>query len=222
MLNNKGFVVSTILYTLLIAFLLFLGVLLSTFSSSTDIISNANSDLVNGNALRANQFIEKYSIKDLSDYNSDSDSSAYYNLFYNSSDPFKCISANSSDVGYKWYQKYEKDSNGKINPGGLKKLVPINSNILVKINSRYGTLYWPRDFTNGSNGNIVITCESNVDGIVGENCVVQDLSKLKDKVYTETINGEQVEKIEIAKIDMVIEDISKNQEIKIVVGDICR
>lgn len=55
MLNNKGFAVSTILYTLLIAFLMFLGVTLAMFSSSINIIGNANIDLINNTAFRAIQ-----------------------------------------------------------------------------------------------------------------------------------------------------------------------
>lgn len=45
MLNNKGFAVTSVLYTLLIAFLLFLGACLTQFSSSTKIFSKANTDL---------------------------------------------------------------------------------------------------------------------------------------------------------------------------------
>lgn len=97
MLNNKGFAVSTILYTILIAFLLFLGITLSMFSSSNSIISNANNDLVNGTVFRAVQ------VKD----------------------------NNKEGVcgkDYAWYQ--------------------MDNNILIKINSRYGIVYWPRDFIN--------------------------------------------------------------------------
>ena len=42
MLNNKGFAVSSVLYTLLIAFLIFLGVSLSMLSASNSLISNIN------------------------------------------------------------------------------------------------------------------------------------------------------------------------------------
>lgn len=47
MLNNKGFAITSVLYTLLIAFLLFLGACLTQFSSSTKIFSKANTDLSN-------------------------------------------------------------------------------------------------------------------------------------------------------------------------------
>ncbi len=55
MLNNKGFAVSTILYTILIAFLLFLGVTLAMFSTSINIIGNANNDLINNTAFKVVQ-----------------------------------------------------------------------------------------------------------------------------------------------------------------------
>lgn len=48
MLNSKGFAISSILYTLLIAFLLFLGVALAQLSSSSSLIGKANDDLING------------------------------------------------------------------------------------------------------------------------------------------------------------------------------
>ena len=48
MLNNKGFAVSAVLYTLLILFLVFLGVSLSMFSASNNLISFGNRDLVDG------------------------------------------------------------------------------------------------------------------------------------------------------------------------------
>ena len=46
MLNSKGFAISSILYTLLIAFLLFLGVALAQLSSSSSLIGKANDDLI--------------------------------------------------------------------------------------------------------------------------------------------------------------------------------
>lgn len=55
-MNNKGFAVSAVLYTLLIAFLLFLGAALAMFSSSNSIIGNANNDIVNGNGFSAKAF----------------------------------------------------------------------------------------------------------------------------------------------------------------------
>lgn len=48
MLNNKGFAVSTVLYTLLIAFLMFLGAALAQLSASSSLIGKANDDIING------------------------------------------------------------------------------------------------------------------------------------------------------------------------------
>ena len=48
MLNNKGFAVSAVLYTLLIAFLIFLAVTLNELASSTNLINHANDELTNG------------------------------------------------------------------------------------------------------------------------------------------------------------------------------
>ena len=48
MLNNKGFVVSALLYTLLIAFLIYLAITLKELSSSASLISHANDELTNG------------------------------------------------------------------------------------------------------------------------------------------------------------------------------
>lgn len=78
-MNNKGFAVSTVLYTLLIAFLMFLGAALAQFSSSSSLIGKANDDLINGTKLNAT-------------------------------------------------------------------LVKGDNNRLIKVNSRYGTFYWPVDF----------------------------------------------------------------------------
>lgn len=55
MLNNKGFAISSILYTLLIAFLLFLGVALAQLSSSSSLIGKANDDLINGISLSVDE-----------------------------------------------------------------------------------------------------------------------------------------------------------------------
>lgn len=105
MLNNKGFAVSAVLYTTLIAFILFLAVVLSVFSSSSDLVRNANTDLINGSEFEAKQIIL-------------SDNSQY----------MKCVplSQSNRNLGeYYWY----------------------DSPIIVKINSRYGTYYWPKDFS---------------------------------------------------------------------------
>lgn len=96
MLNNKGFAVSSVLYTLLIAFLLFLGAALAQFSASSSLIGKANDDLVNGTSFEALQ------VKP----------------------------SGACDSGKLWFQ----DKSG--NP----------SNTIVRIKSKYGTMYWPKDF----------------------------------------------------------------------------
>lgn len=96
MLNNKGFAVSSVLYTLLIAFLLFLGAALAQFSASSSLIGKANDDLVNGTSFEALQ------VKP----------------------------SGACDSGKLWFQ----DKSG--NP----------SNTIIRIKSKYGTMYWPKDF----------------------------------------------------------------------------
>lgn len=96
MLNNKGFAVSSVLYTLLIAFLLFLGAALAQFSSSTSLIGKANDDIVNGTQFEAMQ-----------------------------------VKPNGAcENGNEWYQDGKGDT----------------SNTIVRIKTRYGTKYWPKDF----------------------------------------------------------------------------
>lgn len=113
MLNNKGFAVSAVLYTTLIAFLLFLAVVLSMFSSSSDLVRNANTDLINGNKFEAKQVRL---------------TSTWY-LINNGGSPIEkktCQATTGTNNGTDYYY-YE-------------------SPIIVKINSRYGTYYWPKDF----------------------------------------------------------------------------
>lgn len=96
MLNNKGFAVSSVLYTLLIAFLLFLGAALAQFSASSSLIGKANDDLVNGTSFEAMQ-----------------------------------VKPNGAcDSGKLWFQDKSE------NP----------SNTIIRIKSKYGTMYWPKDF----------------------------------------------------------------------------
>ena len=96
MLNNKGFAVSSVLYTLLIAFLLFLGAALAQFSASSSLIGKANDDLVNGTSFEAMQV--------------------------------KPSGACKNDK--KWYQDIDGNT----------------SSTIVRIKSKYGTIYWPKDF----------------------------------------------------------------------------
>lgn len=140
MLNNKGFAVSSVLYTLLIAFLLFLGAALAQFSASSSLIGKANDDLVNGTSFEALQ------VKP----------------------------SGACENGNKWYQY----SDGKI------------SNTIVRIKSKYGTMYWPKDFK-GSNfwvyddGNVSATTSISNNGKVTAE-VNNDTSreaKLRLKIY---------------------------------------
>lgn len=92
MLNNKGFVVSAILYTILLAFLLFLGVTLSIFQSATSTLGNATDDLVNSTRLLAgqvnshNSFLLEHRFSDINstepDYNILVQISSKYGIFY--------------------------------------------------------------------------------------------------------------------------------------------
>lgn len=125
MLNNKGFAVSAVLYTTLIAFLLFLAVVLSMFSSSSDLVRNANTDLINGNKFEAKQ------VTLTSGFNGGKT---------------KCVSTSKITLQsdeFHWY----------------------DSHVIVKINSRYGTYYWPKDFDNDDANDIgLITGNMSSDG----------------------------------------------------------
>lgn len=126
MLNNKGFAVSAVLYTTLIAFLLFLAVVLSMFSSSSDLVRNANTDLINGNKFEAKQVTL---------------TSGFY---LNGTKKEICKSSPSAQNEFHWY----------------------DSPVIVKINSRYGTYYWPKDFSgdNTNNGLGLATGGTSSDG----------------------------------------------------------
>lgn len=52
-LGNKGFAITSVLYTLLVAFLLFLGAALAEFSTSAKLLSKANEDLTDGFDIKA-------------------------------------------------------------------------------------------------------------------------------------------------------------------------
>lgn len=99
-MNNKGFAVSSVLYAILISFLLFLGVALAMFSSANNITLSANDDIVNGTGFSARRVAE----------------------------------------------------DGVCNNSGDWSLL---SDRLIKINSRYGVVYWPHDFKITGTGNEV-------------------------------------------------------------------
>lgn len=109
MLNNKGFAVSSVLYTLLIAFLLFLGAALAQFSASSSLLNKANEDLINGVKFSAVQIKPNGA----------------------------CINT-KREGKYDWYLQYNDDNENK-----NERVV---SNTIIKIKSRYGMKYWPKDF----------------------------------------------------------------------------
>lgn len=104
MLNNKGLVITTALYSLLVAFLLFLGITLATFASSANQLGKANSDLTDGKRLSGSQI--------------------------------KLESNKSSN----WYLFKASDDDDDDDA---------NQNLAV-VNSRYGTVYWPKDSDAGA------------------------------------------------------------------------
>lgn len=144
MLNNKGFAVSAVLYTTLIAFLLFLAVVLSMFSSSSDLVRNANTDLINGNKFEAKQVTLK-----------------------NSNGEYKKCVANSVIPNTEAGEFHWDDSP-----------------VIVKINSRYGTYYWPKDFSrDNAIGGVLNTGNTSSDG---------KLQTSKDKmklIFTDNLDG---------------------------------
>lgn len=96
MLNNKGFAVSSVLYTLLIAFLIFLGVSLSMLSTSNSLISNINRDLTD------NLYINAYlNISDESNLNS---SAKIVRIRYNKGTIYwpQDFSYEKKDLGFKY------------------------------------------------------------------------------------------------------------------------
>ena len=159
-INNKGFVISSILYTLLISFLLMLALLLLQFKSSSDVINNASKDLVNGEEFKATQVlldgnifsytdsatgnIIKIDGTDTSysyyDYNSDN----YKNVQNGTPLTYKCVSYGKNELTTKWIQQNGTNI-GYISQYYLWFDSP--NQMLVRINSRYGTMYWPKDFS---------------------------------------------------------------------------
>ena len=172
MLNNKGFAVSTVLYTLLIAFLMFLGAALAMFSSSSSLIGKSTDDLVNGNKLRVDQV--------------------------------KAPDVEGRVCGrdYRWFQNTDGS--------------PFNT--IVRINSRYGTMYWPKDFgllndngvINGDyhdNKNINVKC-LNENGEV-TSCMGYNLLNIKNERIEKMVKIQPLEEKEYR-----IEAFNQNKVIK--------
>lgn len=157
MLNNKGFAVSSVLYTLLIAFLLFLGAALAQFSASSSLIGKANDDLVNGSSFEAMQIKPNGACKD----------------------------------GNEWYQ----DSDGK------------TSNTIVRIKTRYGTKYWPKDFETSEHKPANLSDDGNIE----EGDYTSYDGKIKTIVTsTENVSGANEESIFYLRI-IETEDVTKKE-----------
>lgn len=157
MLNNKGFAVSSVLYTLLIAFLLFLGAALAQFSASSSLIGKANDDLVNGSSFEAMQIKPNGACKD----------------------------------GNEWYQ----DSDGK------------TSNTIVRIKTRYGTKYWPKDFETSEHKQAKLSDDGNIE----EGDYTSYDGKIKTIVTsTENVSGANEESIFYLRI-IETKDVTKKE-----------
>ena len=142
-MNNKGFIISTILFTILIAFLLFLAVTLTIFTSATATVGSGTDDLVNGTKLTIKQ-------------------------------------VDTSEAS-PWYKP--------------------ENNILAVITSKYGELYWPKDFGSEINddytisndtikGDLIITCST--DGTSYNDCGGLDIFYVSSLMITDTKTGESL------------------------------
>lgn len=160
MLNNKGFAVSSVLYTLLIAFLLFLGAALAQFSASSSLIGKANDDLVNGTSFEALQ------VKP----------------------------SGACDSG-KWFQ----DKSG--NP----------SNTIVRIKSKYGTMYWPKDFETSEHRQVELNKDGNIDNINDKKLATSKNGKIEAYVENPDSNSADTDgmKLKISFKDKTTEIFAK-------------
>lgn len=158
-INNKGFVISSILYTLLISFLLMLALLLLQFKSSSDVINNASKDLVNGEEFKATQLLDN-------SYVSFTDSSGNLVTLNEANSDYKYKNTTIQATGVKYTciktitQKDDynviKSSDANIVENAAYYWYEPPNKMLVRINSRYGTVYWPKDF----DSNILIESEN--------------------------------------------------------------
>lgn len=165
MLNNKGFAVSSVLYTLLIAFLLFLGAALAELSASSNLIGRANDDMVNGVSFEAMQVIPEGGCS---------------------------TDTSTGAVIAKWYQT--SDGN--------------KSNTIVRLKTRYGTMYWPKDFKNDDDGSQVeiIAEGDNIVNTVNGGKEISENGKIE--AYVEKGSGD--EKLKIRFIDNTINISAKS------------
>ena len=129
-MDNKGFAVSSVLYAILICFLMFLGAAMAMFSSSNSLVVSANDDIINGTQLKATRVIASNSVC--------------------SGSTFSLENFNNTSKGNK---------------------------ILIKISSRYGTKYWPKDFLGtNSSGKLSVNIEGtqNVNNNFGQTLTITD------------------------------------------------
>lgn len=165
MLNNKGFAVSSVLYTLLIAFLLFLGAALAQFSASSSLIGKANDDLVNGTSFEALQ------VKP----------------------------SGACENGNKWYQYSDGKTDVK------------TSNTIVRIKSKYGTMYWPKDFETSEHRQVELNKDGNIDNINDKKLATSKNGKIEAYVENPDSNSADTDgmKLKISFKDKTTEIFAK-------------
>lgn len=174
MLNNKGLVVSSVLYTLLIAFLLFLGVTLAQFSSSTKLISNSTKDLVNSSELSGTQVVLDYT-----DY------------------------GKNCGTDYKWYQRYSTDANGNTNIAGALEQSTTIGRIYSRYGTTYWPRDFVLNSSKPNNGDSLINmlhidCYNACTPDATNNCNSAKIDECSfTNVYTALINGSNYVNIKV-------------------------
>lgn len=152
-MNNKGFAVSSVLYAILISFLLFLGVALAMFSSANNITLSANDDIVNRTGFSARRVVNDMKDEAGNEIQSCNDNGTWNNV----------------------------------------------SDRLIKINSRYGVVYWPKDFGNdgikysnkiSASGDLVNGY--NISDYQTKFIIYDDYDSGKDITFTDLVNGDEV------------------------------
>lgn len=119
-MNNKGFAVSSILYTILICFLMFLGAAMAMFSASNGLVVAANDDIINGTRLKASRIVGTIGTGD----------AAKKDVMCAETKEEIISSSGKMFEYFKW---------------SITETAP--SSMLIKINSRYGSKFWPKDFS---------------------------------------------------------------------------
>ncbi len=134
-INNKGFAVSAVLYSLLLVFALFTMVVLASFDSAVDIVGASNDDIVNGNTFVVYETLIKDQIKygqsqdyDICQYDDDT----WYNV-----DCDKKITIQTSTGTVYWPKNFCKTRDE--NTGRCKKYENENKKYHIKISFTIGT-----------------------------------------------------------------------------------